>query len=137
MPTAAPSDQTTLNLPAELRGLWYRLLSKSLLVAAIVAVFAIGGTFYALRLPKLYQSTTTVQVDLDDRGKVRPERDRAEANLNEEVLKTIEQNFLSPALALRLVRDREIRDDPGFLPRLPRPVTDEQMQGALSSRITA
>src|SRR5687768_13106819 len=99
---AAASDQTTLNLPAELRGLWYRLLSKSWLVASIVAAFAVGGTLYAMRLPKLYEATTTVQVDLDDRGKVRPEN-RAEAALNEEVLKTIEQNLQSPALALRLV----------------------------------
>jgi len=134
---ATPDDKMVLNLPAELRGLWYLLLEKVWLVAGIVVLFSAGGVFYALRLPKLYQATTTVEVDSEDQRKVTMERGSANAVLNEEELKTIEQNLLSPALALRVVRRPELQQDPRFLPRVRRPASEERLRTTLSKEITA
>src|SRR5215213_6324320 len=131
------SEPKVLNLPVELRGLWRLLLEKWWVIALPVILGASGGYFYAQRLPKIYEATTTVQVDPEDQRRLKLAPGQSEAPINEDVLRTIEQSLLSPALVERLVRKPELQSDARFLPRVTRPASVERLRGALSNRISA
>lgn len=129
-------EQTVLSLPADLRALWHVLLEKWWIIALGTVLCGALGFAYASRLPKLYSSTATVQVEPEQQRLVTVEKRTLDAGTDEEVLKTIEQSLLSPDLALRLVNHPEVKSQPGFLPRVKRPASDEQLRRALSSEIS-
>lgn len=131
-----PQDAKTLNLPLELQAMWRLLLEKWWLVALPVVLCGIVGFFYLQRLPRIYEATTTVQVDPEERA-LKLEPGKSDPLVSEEVLKTIEQNLLSPALAQRLVSKPELQRDPQFLARVTRPASTEQLTGALENKISA
>lgn len=134
---ADPADRMVISWPADLRGLWHLLLEKAWVIAACVAVGAMAGFIYAVSLPKLYEVTTTVQVETEQQRLVKIDNRKSEEATDEEVLETIEQKLLSPGLALRLVRHPELVRDPAFLPRIRRPASDARLRAALSGEISA
>ncbi|MDB6150612.1 MAG: hypothetical protein JWQ44_2060 [Chthoniobacter sp.] len=130
-------DPTVISLPTDLRTLWHLFCDKLWVVAVCAAVCGAAGFFYAARLPKVYAATATVQVEPQLQRPFAAEYRAAEDLADEEVLKTMEQNLLSPSLALRLVHHPELAGDPAFLPHIERPASDERLQTALSSQISA
>ena len=129
--------QTVLAMPADLRALWHVLIEKVWVVVGILAICTAAGFFYAIRLPRIYEATATVQVEADGQTLMKVENRKSEEPANEIILKTIEQNLRSPALALRLIRHPEVKSDPAFLRGIARPASEEHLSAALSSEITA
>jgi capsular exopolysaccharide synthesis family protein len=134
MASTAPNP-TSISLPADARALWSLLREKAWLVAVCVLLCGAFGFIYVLRTPKLYRATTTLQVDPEQQRVGELTERKSEEAMKEEVLKTIEQNLLSPALTLALVRSSELTSDAAFLPRIARPAADEQLRLALQGEI--
>jgi succinoglycan biosynthesis transport protein ExoP len=129
-------SRTTLALP-DLRALWRVVWEKMWLIGAIVFVCGLAGFIYAKRLPNLYEATTTLQVEVEQQRLMKTDQRPEEMATDAAVLKTIEQSLLSPALTLRLIRRPELQSDPAFLPRVPRPASEERLRKALSDQISA
>ncbi|MEO6740066.1 MAG: Wzz/FepE/Etk N-terminal domain-containing protein, partial [Chthoniobacteraceae bacterium] len=129
--------QTVLAMPADLRALWHVLIEKMWVIIAILAICTAGGYFYASRLPRIYEATATVQVEADRQALVKVENRKSDEPANEAILKTIEQNLRSPALALRLVRHPDVKSDPAFFRGIARPASEGRLRTALSGEITA
>ena len=104
-------------------------------MAVCVILCGGGGYFYLLRTPRLYRATTTLQVDTERERLVEGVR-RSEETLKEDVIKTVEQNLLSPALIHNLARNPELISDPAFLPKVARPAADEKLRLLLQGKIS-
>jgi uncharacterized protein involved in exopolysaccharide biosynthesis len=117
--------------------LWCLAWEKAWIVAFCVALCAVAGGVYLVRAPKLYRSVATVQVDLERQQALQPGERKSDEPSKEEMLKTIEQNLLSPALIQNLVRHAELTADRAFLPRIARPAADERLRLALAGEISA
>ena len=127
---------STLNLPRELRALWHALLEKWWLFA-VPLVIGLGLAFWYLKSSaRIFAATTTLQVEEEDQKRVKIAGDRRlDGMAGMEMLKTIEQNLMSPALMLRLATDPALRADPAFLPDVPRDASDARFQAALTAEL--
>jgi capsular exopolysaccharide synthesis family protein len=99
-----------------------------------VILCGVAGGIYLLRAPRLYRATTTLQVE-NDRERLVEGAQRSEETLKEDVVKTVEQNLLSPALIQNLARNADLISDPSFLPKVPRPAADETLRLAIRGKI--
>ena len=133
----ASDSADRISFPADLRAWWHLFLERAWWFAASVTVCAVAGSIYAVRLPKIYEATTTVQVETEQQRLVKIDNRRSEEATDEEVLETIEQKLLNPGLALRLVHHPEVAADPAFLRHIPRPASDARLRDALSRQISA
>lgn len=135
---AGPSpDPNAPILPVDLRTLWRLLMEKKWVIAALVALCVAAGFTVASRLPRIYVATSTLQVEHEEQKLVKVDRRSPDSASYDEILKTIEQNLVSPALALRLAHHSELANDPAFLPDVERPATDARLRAAVSSKISA
>lgn len=140
MSSSSPSsatDTSSVSVALDFRAILHVLREKKWLIAAIVAACTATGAFYAIRSPKVFASTVTIEVEAEEQKLIKPDARRPEELTREEVLKTIEQKLESPALALRLVNHPELKDDPAFLPEVKRPAPEAKLRAAVSERITA
>ena len=134
--SSLPSHERLTFAPSDLRALCHLLCEKVWLIAACVALCGAAGFFYATQLPELFRATATVQVEKEEKRRL-TSHDRASEEPAEEVLRTIEQNLLSPSLALRLLDRPELAEDPAFLAGIERPAAKERLRSALSNQISA
>lgn len=119
-----------------MRAFWCLLLEKAWIIVLCLAICAGAGLIYIIRAPRLYRATTTVQVETEQQRLAEHNERRSDEQTKEEVLKTIEQNLLSPALAQRLVHHPELSSDPRFLRQVLRPAPDEKLRMALAGEIS-
>lgn len=113
------------------------LLTKWLLIALCVVIAVTLGFLYGKFSPKVYAATTVIQVDQDEQMIVKIEGVKAEDLKSPEVLKTYEQNILSPEVLLRVIKNHGLLDDPAFLPEVAASRSDKALQDALARHITA
>ena len=112
------------------------LREKLWLILLCGALGAVVAAIYAARSPRIYQATTTIEVEAEQR-KLNPEPGAAARSLGgEEVLRTIEQSLTSPEVLVRVVRRNLLEKDLDFLPDTKRPLSDEQIQRALGGQIS-
>lgn len=106
-----------------------------MILAFIVAFLAIGMAFLS-KSPKIFQSKTTVEIDSEQQKRIKAEGSHSDEKPTEEMLKTIEQKMVSPALITTLLNHPELKDDPKFLSEVPRPASEGDLRGALEDRIS-
>ena len=135
MPDANPTKGTLL--PADARMLYRIVRERIWMILAIVALCAGGGIVYLAKAPRIYEATTTIEVDSEQQKRIKPEGSRGEEKTSEELLKTIEQKLVSPALITALLGHPDLVNDAAFLSEVPRPASEEALRGALDKRISA
>ena len=132
----ATSSQSTL-LPADARMFFRVIMEKRWIILAIMAVCLLAGIVFVARSPRIYEATTTIEIDSEQQKRIKPEGSRSEEKASEELLKTIEQKFVSPALITALLGNPELKDDPTFPPKYHAPPPDAALRGVLEDRISA
>ena len=118
-------------------GFQFNLLKALPFIAVSILVAGLAGMAYFVRTPRLYRAQATIRVEQEDDKVLKIERVDSDDLKSEESLKTIEQSLTSPELLLGMVNDNNLQKDPGFLPELKRPLTDEVILEELSKHITA
>lgn len=131
------SDRPEFSAPFDLRALCWLLREKTWLIGAITAATLLAGFLYLSRCERVYASTVTIEVEEEQPSLVKAEGSRMEGATGEAVIKTIEQNLDSPALRIRLGRNEELADDPGFLPDVQRPISDSRLQAIVGGKVSA
>ena len=131
------SNDTSLGLSRELRGIWCLVLEKLPWLGMILLVCGLVGAAYLYRAPKLYRSTTTVAVEADVQRSVGVphEQSRTLEMPMETLLKTFEQSLQSPALYVRVARGKDLAQDPAFLPDVTRPASDSRLREKISGKL--
>jgi succinoglycan biosynthesis transport protein ExoP len=133
---ARPSEQSeAFSLPRDLRAMYYLCWEKAWLIGVITAAVVAIGVLQILRTEKTFTATTTVQVEEEQQKLVNMDARRPEER-SDEVLKTIEQSFESPALLLRVAHRPEIANSRIFLPHGEHSVSDAQLERAVSGKIS-
>lgn len=128
-------DSRTISMPTDLRAVYYLLVGKAWLIAAITAAAILAGVGYAARSEKIYSATTTIQVEEEQQKLIKSDGRRPDGQTGE-ALKTIEQNLQSPALMLRLAHHGELAHDPAFLRHVEPSAPEERLQKLLSGKIS-
>ncbi len=127
--------QKSTVLPADAR-MFFRLVMERLWMILAITALCIGAGFaYLSKAPRIYESTTTIEVDSEQQKRIKPDG-RNEEKTSEELLKTIEQKLVSPPLIAALLADPELVNDPDFLADVPRPAGEAALRGALKGRIS-
>ena len=135
MPDVSPTKG--MLLPADARVFLRVIMEKRWMILAIVAVSLAAGLLFLAKSPRIYAATTTIEVDGDQQKRIKPEGARGEEKTSEELLKTIEQKLVSPALITSLLGNQELVNDPAFLSEVPRPATEADLRSALENHISA
>ena len=107
-----------------------------IVLLCLLAAVGIGAT-YAWTSPKIYAAKATLQIEQQEQNVVKIEGVKTEDLKAPEVLKTYEQNILSPDVLLRVINHPDLAKDPAFLPEVKSPRSDNALQAALARRITA
>ena len=113
------------------------LRAKSGLIFLCVVVATGLGAAYAWMSPKIFAAKAVVQVEQEEQNVVKIDVVRAEDLKAPEILKTYEQNIVSPEVLLRVIRHPDLATDPAFLPEVAEARTENALQTALGKRITA
>lgn len=121
----------------DLRHILQVLRSKALLIAICAVCATAIGLYYALTTTKIYAAKTAVQVEQGEQTVMKIEGVKTEDLKAPEVLKTYEQNIVSSEVLLRVIKNHGLLDEPGFLPEVRSPRSDNALQEALGRRITA
>ena len=132
---ATPSQKGTL-LPTDARIFFRLALERIWMILAIVALCIGAGVIYLSKAPRIYEATTTIEVDGEQQKRIKPEAARGGERTSGELLKTIEQKLVSPALIAALLSHPELVNDPDFLAEIPRPAKESALSGALAGRIS-
>ena len=132
----AASDHKTSLLPGDVRALWQAVWTKAWLIAGITAVAVLLGIGYLVIAKKVYSAKTTIEIEAEEQKLIKADARRPEDRKSEEVLKTIEQNLLSPALVLRLLHRPELTADPAFRARSA-VGSEAELQSSVAAKITA
>ena len=121
----------------DLRSMFDLLCGRKHLLLLCGAVAGLLGWVHAARTPNLYSATAVLEVEQEQPGSVNLEQKKLEERSGQELLKTIESNLTSPTLMLRVIQRNNLLRDPGFLPELKRPVSDQRAQRAFASQVSA
>ena len=100
----------------DFRGLWHAVLERLWILIACVVAGLVLSTVYLIRTPKLYQSHTVLEVDVQDPSPVADDgttRMRTMYLASQEAMRTIEQNLRNRALLARVVRSERLAEDGG------------------------
>ncbi len=134
MPDAQPTKGTLLSADARM---FFRLvLERKWMILAILGVCVAAALFYLSKAPRIYEATTTIEIDSEQQKRIKPEGSRGDEKTTEELLKTIEQKIVNPALITALLHHPELENDPAFLSEVPRPADEGELRGALENRIS-
>ena len=126
-----------VSLAEDLRHILQVLRAKVLLITLCVVIAAALGAFYAWTAPKVYAAKSALQVDQEEQTVIKIEGVKAEDLKAPEILKTYEQNIVSPEVLLRVIHKHGLLDDPSFLAEVKGARSDNALQEALGRRITA
>ena len=135
MSDAQPQKGTLL--PADARMFFRLVLERMWLILAISAACAGAGFVYLSKAPRIYEATTTIEIDSEQQKRIKPDGARDAEKTSGELLKTIEQKLVSPALIAALLSHAELANDPDFLAEVPRPASGAALGGALEERLSA
>lgn len=125
------------SIVGDLRSLFDLLYGHKYLLVICGAVAGLLGWWHAARTPNLYAATAVLEVEQEQPGSLNLEQKKLEERSGLEALKTIESNLTSPSLLLRVIYKNDLLKDPGFLPELKRPVSEQRAQSALASHVSA
>ena len=125
------------SLAADLRSIAGILWAKAMIITLCVVSAGTIGFFYARTAPKIYSAKTVIQVDQGEQNVMRIDGVKTEDLKAPEVFKTYEQNILSSDVLLRVIKNRDLMNDPAFLPEVKGVRSDNALQNALARRITA
>lgn len=131
----APSSKTTL-LPTDARMFICLILEKRWKILSIIVLCIAGGIAFLSKSPRIYESTTTVEIESEQEKRIKPESSRGGEKAIDDMIKTIEQKLVSPALITTLLNHPELKDDPAFLSEVPRPASEGDLRNALEDRIS-
>lgn len=134
-PSSRPA--TEVSLAGDLRTLLRILLGKWLLIGLCTLGALLLGLLHLRSTPPIYAAQTIIQVAQEEKKVLKIEGVQSEDLKSLEVLKTIEQNIVSPEVLLRVIHNHDLEGNPDFLPEVPKPHTDSALQAALSRHIHA
>ncbi|MEO7318732.1 MAG: hypothetical protein ABIZ56_07065, partial [Chthoniobacteraceae bacterium] len=124
-------------LPADPR-MFFRLIQENRrMILSIGALCLAAGIVFLVRSPRIYEATTTIEIDSEQQKRIKPEGSRGEERTIGERLKTIEQKLVSPALITALLDHPELKSDPSFLSEVLRPADEAALRRTLEDRISA
>ncbi len=119
------------------RTIYHVLLRRSWLISACVILAGFAGVAYLARTPKIYAATTAIQVEQSETKVINIQSVTPEDSSTAELLKTIEQNFMSKDLLLRVVKSSGLANDARFLPDgVKAPVSDDLLTGLMSRAVS-
>jgi polysaccharide biosynthesis transport protein len=100
----------------DFRGLWHVILERLWILVACVVAGLVLSAVYLIRTPKLYQSHTVLEVDVQDPNPVEDgtTRMRTMYLASQEAMRTIEQNLRNRGLLARVVRAERLAEDGGL-----------------------
>lgn len=129
MKTKPHPKQGADNTPAiPWNAIYHLLMRRAWLISACVVVAAFAGMSYLARTPKLYAARTVVQVEQNETKVINIQSVTPEDTSTAELLKTIEQNFMSKDLLLRTVKNSGLAENPRFFPAVAaRPPSEETL----------
>ena len=107
-------ENRTFSLRTDIGPIYYLLWRKAWFIGLVTAVAVLAGVIYLARSEKIYAAKITIEVEGDQQKSVKADVPRLDDRSRELLLKTIEQNLLSPALMLRLIHRQELANDPAF-----------------------
>jgi capsular exopolysaccharide synthesis family protein len=125
------------SLAADLRYVFGVLRAKAWLIVLCLAVSVGLGVAYLFKAPKIYSATTVIQISQEEPILARLEAMRNDDLKEPQVIKTYEQNLVSPEVLLRVVNHPELADDPDFLPGVTGVRSATALQAALALHVTA
>lgn len=131
-----PPDSQTL-APADARLFFRLVLERFWMLLGILVVCIAAGVAYLSKAPRIYAATTTIEVDREQQKRIKQEGTRGEEETSEELLRTIEQKLVNPALIAALAVHPELVSDPDFLAEVPRPASAAALRGALEGRLSS
>jgi capsular exopolysaccharide synthesis family protein len=112
------------------------LMRRAWLITACILLAGILGVAYLAYTPKIYASTTTVQVEQQNTKVIDIQSVTPEDASTAELLKTIEQNFMSKDLLLRVIKVSGLANDPRFLPvGVKGPLTDDALLNLMNKAV--
>lgn len=138
MKTNARSSSMPASSPAlPWRAIYHALRRRAWLISACLVVTFFAGLAYLARAPKIYAARTVVEVQPSENKFINIETVTSEDASTAELLKTVEQNFMSKDLLLRVVKSEGLAENPRFLaPDAMRPATDETLLRAAQNAIS-
>ncbi len=129
-PNAAPP---AVSWPA----LYHLLRRRAWLLITCLVVAAMSGAAWLSKTPKIYAARTVVQVEQSEQQVINIQSIAPEDLSTMELLKTIEQNFMSSDLLLRAVKNSGLATDPRFLQgAAPGALSDDSLLRRVSNQIS-
>src|SRR6266853_2700754 len=117
--------------------LYHLLRRRAWLFTTCFIVAMMSGAAWLAKTPKIYAARTVVQVEQTAQQVINIQSVAPEDLSTLELLKTIEQNFLSSDLLLRAVKNSGLAADPRFLQGLaPGSMSDEDLLQRVTKQIT-
>ncbi len=131
-----PSENpSSFSLPTDVRAIAFALLENRWVIVLISLLAVIAGLTFIVRSEKIFDATTTVEIEPEQQRIISPEARRPEER-GEEVIKTIEQNLKSSALMLRLAKHPELVNEPAFLAGTPVSISPARLEQIIAGKIT-
>jgi succinoglycan biosynthesis transport protein ExoP len=117
--------------------IYHVLLRRAWLITACTVLAGFAGVAYLARTPKKYAATTAIQVEQSETKVINIQSVTPEDASTAELLKTIEQNFMSKDLLLRVVKSSGLSNDPRFLPTgMKGPANDDLLLGLMTQAVS-
>lgn len=113
-PLVAPQAAAEAGASIDIAGILDAFRRRWWLPVGLAAIGAILAVFYLMRTPEVYESTATVEVAQGRLKMLNIEELKPEDLGDLEVLRTIEQNFSSGSLVLRVIDACGLRELPDF-----------------------
>ena len=111
-PTTTPTKTRISTKPktTDFHEIYYVITSKLWLILICILLWVAAGITFILYTPKIYEATTTVQVDEADQNVVNMQQVDGENYQQDEALKTIEGNLQRVSLLVRVLKRPEFKD---------------------------
>jgi capsular exopolysaccharide synthesis family protein len=123
-----PSDQS-----GELRTLTNILLEKAWLIILCLTIGVLVAAYHLKNAPRIYQATSTVQVEQEEKKIVKVDSFTREDLRSSEMLNTIVQKFGSRSLMERVIETNRLAQDPAFVGQYSGAASKEDLVPALMS----
>ncbi|MGA9607713.1 MAG: Wzz/FepE/Etk N-terminal domain-containing protein, partial [Rouxiella badensis] len=115
----------------------HALLKRLWIIVLVVIVAGFLGAAQVFRTPTAYRSDVVLQVEQEEQKPINIDEVAKENLQSLEILKTIEQNFRTRSLMLRVIEANKLTTVPGFMPGNPGRASEDDLVGFLLDRSTA
>jgi capsular exopolysaccharide synthesis family protein len=117
--------------------LYHVLRRRAWLIISCTVLTLSVGIAYLWHTPKIYAARTVVQVEQSETKVINIQSVTPEDTSTDELLKTIEQNFMSNDLLLRTIKSAGLDKNPRFLkPSVPSPPTEQNYLDAATAALS-